>query len=83
MSNATIEIIDFGGDNQRELSLRVRREKLGRGQKKKKNQEMTGKGEGKEGFLFSLPPSTSFFAPALTTLANCYTGSRGTGNKWG
>ena len=65
------------------VSARVRREKLGRGQKKKKKQEMTGKGEGKEGFLFSPPPSTSFFAPALTTLANCYTGSRGTGNNWG
>ena len=90
MSNATIEIIDFGGDNQRELSLRSKRfrasssRKVGtRAKKKKKKQEMTGKGEGKEGFLFSPPPSTSFFAPALTTLANCYTGSRGTGNNWG
>ena len=92
MSNATIEIIDFGGDNQRELSLRSKRfrasssRKVGtraKKQKNKKKQGMTGKGEGKEGFLFSPPRSTSFFAPALTTLANCYTGSRGTGNKWG
>ena len=88
MSNATIEIIDFGGDNQRELSLRSKRFRASSSRKvgtraKKKKQEMTGKGEGKEGFLFSPPPSTSFFALALTTLANCYTGSRGTGNKWG
>ena len=69
MSNATIEIIDFGGDNQRELSLRSKRfrasssRKVGTRAKKKKKQEMTGKGEGKKVSSSPLPLPPLFLLP--------------------
>ena len=37
------------------------------GQEQKKKNEMTGEGEGREGFLFSLPPPLPFFIASAPT----------------
>ena len=70
MSNATIEIIDFGGDNQRELSLRSKRfrasssRKVGtRAKKKKKNRKWRGRGRGKKVSSSPLPLPPLFLLP--------------------